>query len=230
MTLRALIVDDEPLARRVLEKYIGQTPAVELVAACADAEEARAALDQHDVELLFLDIRMPGMSGMEFARSLGGGPMIVFVTAFPEYAAEGFELEAVDYLVKPFPYERFEQAVRKAHYLLEVEARHQATTEPVLLVKSDKKLYRLPFKTILYLEGYGDYVKVHTTRTKTLLTKETLKHLERQLPAELFIRIHRSYIISVQAIQFMEGNQVSVNDQLLPVSESHRKQLLERMG
>ncbi|MDX1479732.1 MAG: LytTR family DNA-binding domain-containing protein [Saprospiraceae bacterium] len=230
MTLRVLIVDDEPLARRVLEKYAGQTVGLEVVASCSDAEQAGKVLAETEVDLMFLDIRMPGLDGIEFARTMVDGPMIVFVTAFPEHAAEGFELEAVDYLVKPFGYERFERAVRKARYLLEVEAKHLAPADPVLLIKADKKLYRLPYNTILYLEGYGDYVKLYTTRTKPLLTKDTLKRLETQMPADLFFRIHRSYIIAVQAIQYMEGNHVCVNDQLLPVSESHRKEVIERMG
>lgn len=230
MTLKALIVDDEPLARRVLEKYIAQSPDIELIASCSGADKAQEVLDQQPVDLIFLDIRMPGMSGLEFARSMGSGPLIVFVTAFPEYAAEGFELQAVDYLVKPFPYERFHQAVRRAQYLREVERRHQMPSETSLLIKADKKLYRLPFQTILYLEAFGDYVKLHTTRTRPLPTKDTLKHLEKQLPVQDFLRIHRSYVVALRAIQFVEGNQVSVNDILLPVSESYRKGLMERFG
>jgi len=229
MVLRSLIVDDEPLARRVLENYIAQIPEIELVASCTSADEARKVVDQQSVDLIFLDIRMPGMSGLEFARSLTDGPLVIFVTAFPEHAVEGFELEAVDYLVKPFSLERFHQAVNRVKYLLEVENRHQVPTEPTLLIKADKKLYRLPFQTILYLEAFGDYVKVHTTRTKPLLTKDTLKHLENQLPEPSFIRIHRSYIIALNAIQYVEGNQVSINDQLLPVSEPHRKGLMGRI-
>jgi len=229
MPLKALIVDDEPLARRVLEKYIAQSPDIELHASCESAAQAGGILADQQVDLMFLDIRMPGMSGMDFARNLVSGPLIVFVTAFPEYAAEGFELEAVDYLVKPFSFARFEKAVRRAQYLLEAEQRYKMPAEPTLLVKSDKKLYRLPIKTILYLEGYGDYVKVYTTRTKMLLTKDTLKNLQGELGSEMFIRIHRSYIIAINAIQFIEGNQVCVNDVMLPVSESYRRDLMERI-
>ena len=229
MPLKAVIVDDEPLARRVLEKYIAQSPDIELHASCESAAQAGRILADQQVDLMFLDIRMPGMSGMDFARNLVSGPLIVFVTAFPEYAAEGFELEAVDYLVKPFSFERFEKAVRRAQYLLEAEQRYKMPTEPTLLVKSDKKLYRLPIKTILYLEGYDDYVKVYTTRTKMLLTKDTLKNLQVELASEMFIRIHRSYIIAINAIQFIEGNQVCVNDVMLPVSESYRRDLMERI-
>lgn len=229
MPLKALIVDDEPLARRVLEEYIAQSPDIELHASCENAAQAAGILADQHVDLMFLDNRMPGMSGMDFARNLVSGPLIVFVTAFPEYAAEGFELEAVDYLVKPFSFERFEKAVHRAQYLLEAEQRYKMPAEPTLLVKSDKKLYRLPIKTILYLEGYDDYVKVYTTRTKMLLTKDTLKNLQFELASEVFIRIHRSYIIAINAIQFIEGNQVCVNDVMLPVSESYRKDLMERI-
>lgn len=230
MSLKAIIVDDEPLARRVLEKYIHQTPDIELLASCENTAQAAESLSVQQVDIMFLDIRMPGTSGMDFARSLVSGPLIIFVTAFPEYAAEGFELEAVDYLVKPFSYERFEQAVRRAQYLVEVEQRQKIEAEPTLLIKSDKKLYRLAAETVLYIEAYGDYVKVHTTRTKTLLTKDTLKKLEGELPAEAFIRIHRSYVVAIQAIQYIEGNQVSVNDKLLPVSDSFRKGLMGRFS
>lgn len=232
MILKTIVVDDEPLARRVLENYIAKTPWLELIASCPDTEVATEVLAEQDVDLLFLDIRMPGKSGMEFARELEQPPMFIFVTAFPEYAAEGFELEAVDYLVKPFGFERFEKAAKKARYLLEVERKVQGDSSAIsaLVFRADKKLYRLPVQTILYLEGYDDYVKVHSTRTKTLLTKNTLKKLDSTLPVDRFVRIHRSYIVALDAIQFVEGNQVSVNDRLLPVSESHRKALMERLG
>jgi DNA-binding LytR/AlgR family response regulator len=225
-----MIVDDEPPARRVLEKFGAQSPELDIVASCASADEARSILQLEDIDLIFLDIRMPGESGLDLVRALENPPFIVFVTAFPEHAVEGFELEAVDYLVKPFSEARFRKAIEKVVYLARVEREvNEAETKAVVMIKSDKKLYRIPCREILYLESVGDYVKVFSTRTKPLLPKTTLKGMLEALPAQKFMQIHRSYAIAIEAIQYLEGNQVCVNGTLLPVSDTFRQALTERL-
>lgn len=231
MNLRTIIVDDEPPARRVLEKFIAQTPGVELVASCSDASQARVVLSEQLIDLILLDIRMPGESGLELVRSLENPPFIVFVTAYPEHAVEGFELEAVDYLVKPFSEQRFRKAIEKVVYLSRVERlSSDDDREAVIMIRSDKKLYRVLCREILYLESIGDYVKVFSTRMKPLLPKITLKSMVEQLPVGKFIQIHRSYVVAVDAIQYLEGNQISINDTLLPLSDSFRPMVIARLN
>jgi two-component system, LytTR family, response regulator len=232
MHMRTIIIDDEPPARRVLEKYISDSPNLELVASCAGTAQAREVLAAQNIDLMLLDIHMPGESGLEFLRSLSNPPMVIFVTAFPEHAVEGFELEAVDYLVKPFGIDRFKKALERAAYLSKVEHRHAigADQDAVLMIKADKKLYRMPCREILYLESVGDYIRVVSTRMKPLLPKMTLKKMLNDLPSDKFMQIHRSYAVAIDAVQYIEGNQVSVNDILIPVSETFRRALVERLS
>ena len=225
--IRCIIVDDEPLSRKVIQKYLRDLPHVELVASCNNAFEAMEILKNEAIALLFLDINMPRLSGINFAKTLSNPPLIIFTTAYPEYAVEGFELDAVDYLLKPFSFERFLKAFNKAAKLLENNKPGHEPERGALILKADKKLYKLDFKDILYLQAFGDYVKVFTNG-KTLLTKDRLANLEEKLPDDLFLRIHRSYIISLAEIKYVEGNQVKIREELLPVSETYRKKLLER--
>ncbi len=224
-TLACLAVDDEPLALRVLEKYCSRLQSVELRKTFLDPLEALEALRQEPFDLVFLDINMPHLSGLGLLRSLPDPPLVIFTTAYPEYAVQGFELEAVDYLLKPFSFERFVRAVNK------VLARRAPQPEPLLPpslpLKVDRKLYRIPLADILYLEAYGDYVKVHTP-AKTYLSKTRLQELEEQLPAEAFLRIHRSFVVALSAIEFLEGQSVVVKGRRLPVARSQREELLRR--
>ncbi|MCP3928465.1 MAG: response regulator transcription factor [Bacteroidetes bacterium] len=230
MKLRCLIVDDEPLSVKVVQKYVEKLPQLELVAVCYNAFEAMEVLQKNEVDVLFLDINMPQLSGISLMKALPHPPAVVFITAYPEYAVEGFELEAVDYLLKPFSFERFIKAVQKVQERLNWQQNHTVNTEESdhLIIKVDKKLYRLRFPDIQYLQAYGDYVKVFATQ-ETLLTKERLSNLEEMLPNEQFLRIHRSYIISLNAIQFIEGNQVQIGTTKLPVGQKYRESLLNWM-
>ncbi len=228
--INCIIVDDEPLSRRVIEKYLKDLPHLNLLASCSHAFEAMEILQKEHVDLMFLDINMPKLSGINFAKTLSNPPLIVFTTAYPEYAVEGFELEAVDYLLKPFSQERFLKAVNKvSKQLANIETLKRPNETSFLIVKADKKLYKLNFDDILYLQAYGDYVKIFTSK-KTLLTKERLSNLEASLPKNLFHKIHRSYIISLNAISFLEGNQVKINETLLPISNSNRAGLLAKLN
>jgi two-component system LytT family response regulator len=223
-----MIIDDEPLSRDVLRKYIGELKELTLVAECHDAFEATALLNTKQVDLLFLDINMPGLSGISFARSLTVSPLIIFTTAYPEYAVEGFELNALDYLVKPYSFERFFKAVNRAtERLLELKSEGDATRKIVL--KADKKIYALDFSEIKYMEGQGDYIKVHLL-DKMLVVHQTLKSILESLPEEEFMRIHKSYLVNLRHIEFIEGNQVKVGDHHIPVSPPNREELIQRFS
>jgi len=223
-----LIVDDEPLSREVLRRYITEVKDLQLVAECNNATEATHQLTLTQVDIIFLDINMPGLSGISFARSLKTSPLIVFTTAYPEYAVEGFELDATDFLVKPYSFERFLKAVSRALERL----RENRTTEGPggkILVKADKKLYALQLTEILFIEGQGDYIRIHTSQHK-LMVHDTLKNFLGSLPAEDFMRIHKSYVINLQHIEFIEGNQVGLAGQILAVSPAQREELLSRFS
>lgn len=225
MKLRCIAVDDEPLSLRIIEKYAADLPQLDLVATCADAFQAMEALRQHPVDLLFLDINMPKLSGISLLKSLDKPPLVVFTTAYPEFAVEGFELEAVDYLLKPFAFERFLKAVNRAVDRISTPPITEPPHPGFLMVKADKKLYKVDFQDINYLEAYGDYVKIFT-KDKMLLTKERLNVLEEQLHTGAFYRTHRSYIIAVAAIDFIEGNMVCIGKERLPISENLKEGLL----
>lgn len=229
MKIHCIAVDDEPLSLRIVEKYVAELPQLELLATCADAFEAMEVLHTQPVDLVFLDINMPRLSGISLLKSLDRPPLVVFTTAYPEYAVEGFELEVVDYLLKPFSLERFIKAVNRAAEKLAAQTDAPPPAAGHLLVKADKKLYKVDYRDILYLEAFGDYVKVHT-KEKMLLTKERLATLEAALPGDAFLRIHRSYLIAVEAIEFLEGNLVKIGSEKLPVSAGMKDELLKRLG
>jgi len=223
-----IIVDDEPLSRDVLRKYIREVSDLEIVAECSDAIAATHQLHVHGADILFLDINMPGLSGISFARSLTVSPLIIFTTAYPEYAVEGFELDATDYLVKPYSFERFLKAVNRALERLR-ENRRSDGPGGKILVKADKKLYALAFSEILFIEGMGDYIRIHTSQHR-LMVHDTLKNFLESLPEDEFMRIHKSYVINLQHIEFMEGNQVRIAGETLAVSPAHRDEFLSRFS
>jgi len=223
-----MIIDDEPLSRDILRRYIGQVRELALLRECADAMEATGFMAEQRVDLLFLDIQMPGLSGISFARSLSAAPLIIFTTAFPQYAVEGFELNAVDYLVKPYSFERFLKAVNRALEALKKKELTEAVSGRIVL-KSDRKLFAVDPADILYLEGQGDYVRFFFMEKK-LVVHGTLKKLAASLPPEAFMRIHRSYVVNLKQISCIEGNQVWIGKQAVPVSPAQREELLERFS
>lgn len=223
-----LIVDDEPLSRDVLRKYISEVKDLLLIAECGNASEASHALNKAQVDIIFLDINMPGLSGISFARSLSNSPLIIFTTAYPEYAVEGFELDATDYLVKPYSFERFLKAVNRAQERLQ-ENNVPTGEEGKILVKADKKLYALLHSEILLIEGQGDYIRIRTDR-ENLMVHETIKNFLINLPEELFMRIHKSYVINLKRIEYIEGNQVRIGAHTVPVSPAQRDELLNRFS
>lgn len=237
--LNVLIVDDEPLALDVLETYIGQMPELRLVKRCSNAFEANEALKSNDIDLMFLDIQMPQLTGIDFVKTLSDPPMIVFTTAYPNYAIQGFDLNALDYLLKPISLERFMKAVNKAVDQAEMENMEltQTSGAPAVndgldffFVKADKKLVKVNFDDIIYIEGLKDYViiRLHLGRVITL---QTMKNLEERLPKHLFRRIHRSFIVAMDKVLAIEGNMVEVMEKdkpkLLPIGKNYRDDLLQ---
>lgn len=223
-----MIIDDEPLSRDVLRKYIGELKDLVLVAECHDAIEASNLLSREEVDLLFLDINMPGLSGISFARSLTTSPLLIFTTAYPEYAVEGFELNALDYLVKPFSFERFLKAVNRAQERLQ-ELHTGGDFSRKIVLKADKKIYALDLSDIQYIEGQGDYIKVHL-EGKLLVVHHTLKSMVALLPEDEFMRIHKSFVVNLKQIEFIEGNQVRVGNHHISVSPPNREALIQRFS
>jgi DNA-binding LytR/AlgR family response regulator len=230
MSLSCLVVDDEPLAREILEKYISDCPMLDLKASCSNAFEAIDILEKGDIQLVFLDINMPKLSGISMIRTLENPPEIIFSTAYPEYAVEGFELDAVDFLVKPFSFERFMKSVNKACKRNEMQGIRSSEASlgesAYLVVKADGKIYRLHLAEILLLEALGDYVRIHTG-SAIITTHDTLKNLKKSLPGDLFMRVHRSYIIALDKIHFLEGNRLRIGEQDIPLGHSYRDHLLQ---
>ncbi len=217
--IKCLIIDDEPLAREVLESYVEDLPSLELVASCTDAVEALDRLNQEPIDLLFLDINMPKLSGINFYKSLSVKPKVIFTTAYSDHAVEGFELEAVDYLLKPFSFERFVKAVNKVK--INPPDNQQAD---FIMLKVDKKTHKINFDQIQYFESIGDYVKLHLTDGKTLIISETLRKLEELLP-KAFLRVHKSYIIALEQLEYLEGNQAKIGETKIPIGQSYREKI-----
>ena len=228
MQLNCLIVDDEPLSQDVITDYVSACPELQLKGVCNDALEAGEMLKKDSIDVLFLDINMPRLSGISFVKTLQEVPLFVFISAYSEYALEGFDVEAVDYLLKPVSFERFRIAVNR---ILERYSSKQNADSTVqhIMVRADKKSYRIDFDDLLYLEAQGDYVKFVTTG-RSLMVHGTLKEMLQQLPANLFQRIHKSYVISLPKVDYVEGNLVKVGTHKIPVSLSYREQLMKKLG
>ena len=231
MEIKALIVDDEPLAQNVIQQYAKKIPQLSIEGTCNDALCAHEALQNKHVDLLFLDINMPKLSGISFLRNLKNAPLVIFTTAYSEYALEGFELDAIDYLKKPFSFDRFCKAVFKAEELLQLKrASHtEPTTETekdFLFIKSNKKTIKVKFSDICYIEGLGDYIQVHIENQK-IITNLSMKKIISLLPQNKFYRIHKSYIISLGKIDLVEGNMVQIGKNKLPIGNSYRHEFME---
>lgn len=227
MRLRCIAVDDEPLALDLLEDNIRQVPYLELVAKCADAFEAIKVLQETQVDLIFLDIQMPGLTGLQFIQSLSNKPMIILITAYEKYALEGFELDVTDYLVKPVALPRFIKACNKARELFQLKQNGPSastTTAPeFFFVNSDYSLLKINIADIIWIEALKDYIRIHMTgNSKPVVTRMALKQVEEQLTPARFIRIHKSYIIAVSHITAIRKNSVFIGTMELPVGENYR--------
>ena len=237
--INCLIVDDEELARNLLENYINRLSHLQIVGKCANPLEAMQVLQEKTVDLMFLDIQMPELTGVEFLRVLSQKPLVIFTTAYKEYALEGYELDIVDYLLKPFRFKRFLQAVNKAGKTLKNKRTEEVNTPPIpqkkiteksyILVKSDFKVFRILYDDILYIESMKEYVAYHTTTNKRTLSLGSIKKLEIDLPSDKFMRIHKSYIVAKAKVAVLEGNQVHIGTTKLPIGRSYRERVLAEL-
>jgi DNA-binding LytR/AlgR family response regulator len=234
MTIRCLAIDDEMLALDLIEDNIKKVPFLELVQKCRSALEAMEVLRNQHIDLLFLDIQMPDISGIQLLKSLHHKPMVIFTTAFSKYATEGYDLDVVDYLLKPYSFERFLKAVYKVQEYLDLRdraagqpnAREMIGSDGFLFVKADYKLYKINLKDILYVEGLKDYVKIYISE-KPIVTQMSMKALEEKLPSGDFIRVHRSFIVAFNKIDFIQKQMLTIGNKEIPISEHYRDQLFK---
>jgi DNA-binding LytR/AlgR family response regulator len=216
-----MIVEDEPVSQEILQRYIADCPSLQLLKVCNNAIEALEQWRSLNPNLLFLDITMPKLSGLDFYRSLSNPPMVIFTTAYPEYAVNGFEVNAIDYLVKPFSFERFLRAVNKA---TDVRTYGEALPDFIML-QADKKTHKVFLDEILFAEAMGDYVKVHL-REKTLIVHTPLQKFFEQLPTKKFHRVHKSFVVSLSQLQYIEGNMVIIGKHQIPIGQTYRNDFL----
>jgi len=241
MTYTCLIVDDEILAQRLLEAYVLKMPQLKIVAKCSNALSALEILQKENIDILFLDIQMPDLTGLELLKIIKTRPAVILTTAYREYALDGFQLDVLDYLVKPIAFERFVQAVNKAcewnNYKkqqsgsgqipqLVSEITQQLPKARHLFVKSDYKQIKINFDDIFYVEGLREYVSIFT-KDKRIITLETMKNMEIILPANEFMRIHKSYIVNFQKIDALNGNMLEVGKEKIPIGKSYRMDVMK---
>ena len=231
--IKCVIVDDEPIARRGMKRMVERDSRLELLASLGSAEEALAYLEGNDVDLLFLDIRMPGISGMDLARRLPEPTMVIFTTAYPDYALESYSVDAVGYLVKPIDPELFRRAVDKAVEYTGLIARATAEAEPAasssscMIVKADRRYHRIPYDRIDYVEGLKDYVILHLDDGTRLVTRSTIKSMEEMLPVPTFIRVSKSYIVRMAKVDSFDTNDLFIGTAQIPIGAAYRQRVTD---
>ena len=234
-TIRCLIIDDEPPAREIIRRYVQEIPTLQLIGECANAIQALTLLQQQSIDLLFLDIRMPQLTGTDFIKTLKNPPKVIFTTAFSEYALEGYELDVVDYLMKPIRFDRFLKAVNKA-YPLNVAAAMQKPlvsgimeekkNESFVYFRADRKMVKVMLDDILYIESMKDYIKVHS-RQGVIITKQSISSVEAMLPEKLFVRTHRSFIVSINKIKSFTNELVEIDKTDIPIGKLFRNGVMK---
>lgn len=232
--LKCIAVDDEPLALELLEDNISKVPFLQLVAQCENAFEAMKVLQNEKIDLMFLDIQMPGLTGLQFIQSLANKPMIILITAYEKYALEGFNLDVIDYLVKPVSLDRFIKACNKAWELHQLKTKNQQSNKTVaeyFFVNVDYSLMKISFTDIVWIEGLKDYIKIHLkSSSRPVVTRMSMKNMEEELTADKFMRIHKSYIISIANITAIRKNSIFIADTELPVGDNYREALTALTG
>ena len=231
--IQCLIVDDEPVAREILESHLAKISTVNVVGSCKNALEAFHAISTGNIDLVFLDINMPGISGLSFAKSINSNIKIIFTTAYREYAVDGFDLRAVDYLLKPISFERLLQAIDK--YLDENMPLKNIVPDEItpeksnfIFVRSDRKMIKINFSEITFIESLSDYIKIHLI-DKVVVTRETISNIEARLPQKDFLRVHRSYIVSFAAIHSFTNEYVEIGKHEIPISRSYKNDVLQKL-
>jgi DNA-binding LytR/AlgR family response regulator len=231
MKYQCLIVDDEPIAQQILESYISQIDSLHIAGKCSNAFEALNVLHQEHIDILFLDIKMPSLSGLEMLKTLQNPPKVILTTAFSEFGAESYEYGITDYLLKPIPFERFLKAVNKIVMpkntdFAKEQAEEKPSSEPTFIFfKADKKIHKYYFADILFIEGSGNYVKIHSQNDKPLMVLDKLTEMQDKLPLKQFLRVHKSFIVNVSYIKKIEGNMLTIQDKVIPISASYKKNL-----
>ena len=231
MIINFVIIDDEPLARKGLKEYIADTEVLNLVGEFDNAMKAADIIARGEVQLLFLDIQMPRITGLEFFRTLHNPPPVIFTTAFPQYALDGFEVNALDYLVKPISFERFFKAVMKAKEFYEVREQNMAHTTEIathFYIKADNKIVKINFEDILFAEALQNYVVIHT-HDKKYITYLTFRSVEEYLPQAQFVKTHKSYIVAASRIDSIEGNEIRIGQHSIPISRNLKDEVMERI-
>jgi two-component system LytT family response regulator len=233
--IKCLIVDDEPPAREIIRRYAEQVPTLDIAGECENAVQAFAFLQQQEVDLIFLDIRMPQLNGNDFIKALSAPPKVIFTTAYPEYALEGFELNAVDYLVKPVRFERFLKAVHKAYAVANIKQAVESVmpeekkTEPFVYFRADRKMIKVMLDDVLYIESMKDYIKI-ITKQGTVITKQSISSVEAMLPEKEFIRVHRSYIVSLSKVNSFTSELIEIEKSEIPIGKLYRNEVMKVLG
>ncbi|MBT6235739.1 LytTR family DNA-binding domain-containing protein [Bacteroidia bacterium] len=224
--MNCIAVDDEPLALDIIEAYVAKHPDLKLVARCNNAAEASEVLKKHKVDLMFLDINMPEIDGLSFVKSLENKPLFMFTTAYPDHAVEGFELDAIDYLLKPIAYDRFEKGVEKAKEYFQLKNNSGAAESDLehehIFVKANQKLIKLAYSDIYYVEAFADYVKIFL-QDKKIVTLQTMKKMEQKLPSEMFSRVHRSFIVNRKHVSAFSTSGCEVNGVKIPIGKNYKE-------
>jgi two-component system LytT family response regulator len=231
LTIRCLVVDDEPPAREIIRRYIDQVPTLEFAGECANAIQALSILQKAPVDLLFLDIRMPQLNGNDFLKTLKNPPKVIFTTAHAEYALEGYDLDIVDYLMKPIPFDRFLKAVNKAYQLTSTRMDYsnnieEKKTESFVYFRADRKMVKVMLHDILYIESMKDYVKIFTSHG-TLITKQSISAVEAMLPEKEFVRSHRSFIVATRHIKSFTSELIEIQDIEIPIGKLFRNEVMK---
>ena len=227
LKIKCIITDDEPFARKGLQGYVSQIDFLDLRGVCENALELNSLIKQEPVDLLFLDIEMPYMTGIDFLKNLPTPPRVIFTTAYEKYALQGFELEVLDYLLKPIPFDRFLKAANKAFDYFR-QQQIPAPSEDYIFVKADSKLEKIQFADILFAEALENYVAIYT-REKKIITHLTLKMLQEKLPASSFIQPHKSYLAAIDKINSIEGNILHIANYQVPISKYQKEEIMEKI-
>ena len=225
MKLNSIIVDDEPSGRKIIEEYISETPFLELKGMAENPMKALALLEEFTVDLIYLDIQMPKINGIDFLKTLKKPPMVILTTAFPQYALQGFELDVIDYLLKPISMERFLKASNKAKNFFEI---HHKETKPkdYFFIRCNNKFEKIVFDELLFIEAASNYVLLHTT-DKKYITYLSLKGIQESLPESSFIRVHKSFIVSLSKIESLDTEEIKIGSHAIPISRNYKDQVLE---
>lgn len=219
--INAIAIDDEPPALRVLENFCSKVDFISLQKTFTRTDDAMKHLEKFPVDLIFLDIHMPAISGIDFYKSIKQETMVIFVTAHSQYAVEGFNLSAVDYLLKPFPFERFLQAVKKANDQKNLSLSTDSSQDQYLLVRADYSLLKVPLAEILYIEGLDDYIKIHMEKQKTIVVRMTLKAIQEKLNPSIFVRVHRSFIVPMNRVEAVRNKVITIGEMEIPIGNSY---------